>query len=252
MILLFLGVFVFSRGTNKILNITFFLYFLALSVWGFGVFGLASGFSATILIWLKIMETGVVFLPSTYLLFTYHLLAAEHRPKRSVVISAFVLSFTFLILAYTPYFFMGVTKVKFGYVGQPYPSPIFLVFVSFVTGSMLYGLYCLYGEMIHSKGMRLNQLLYFFLASALFWVSALSVVPTLVGMVMLGGFPIWNFTNILYGVILSYSIIRYKLIDIEVVIKRSFVYSALVALIVGVYALGTFMLQEIIRQPYRI
>jgi signal transduction histidine kinase len=235
-ILFLLGVFVLLQGTNKVLNRSFFVYFLALSVWSLGVYGLVSGFSTTILIWLKIMEAGVVFMPSTFLLFTYNFLNKEYRPKHSLVSVSFALSTVYLCLSFTPFFFMGVTKVKFGYVGQPYLSPIFPVFVAFVVLSMAYGLYCLYHELVRSKGSRLQQLLYFFFASALFWVSALSVVPTLIGKVIIGGFPIWNFTNILYGLILSYAIIRHRLMDIEVVVKRGVVYSALAAAIAGAYS----------------
>ncbi len=244
-VLFLISIFVYSRGMRRIINISFFLYFFVLAVWSFGIYGLVSGFEPTILIWLKIMCTGVVFIPSTFLFFVFNLLDANSRPRTSLVIAAFVISSIYLVLTFTPYLFMGVAKVHYGYVGQPFPCPIFPLFVAYVVASMIYGHYCVYHELKYSRGRRLNQLLYFFTASAAFTIGALAVVPTLVGLVILGGFPLWNFTNILYSFLTAYAILRHRLMDIEVVIKRSFVYSVLVALIVGVYALGTFALQEI-------
>ena len=234
-ILFLLSIFVYLKDPRRSINISFSIYFTALAIWSFGIFGLVSGFEPYIIIWQKIMSVGVVFIPASFLFFSYNFLGNKYKPVFPVVIGSFIISFFYLAATFTKYFFMGVIKVEYGYVGQPHPGIIFPFFVGYVVAAMIYGHYLVFKELISSKGQRKNQLFFVFTASAVFTIGALAVVPTLIGTVILGGFPLWNFTNIFYGFLIAYAITKERLMNIPIAISRTLAWALTVLFLGAIY-----------------
>ncbi|MBI5699803.1 GAF domain-containing protein [Candidatus Saganbacteria bacterium] len=219
--LLLLGIFVTAVNRGSRLNHAFSFYLFILALWSIGIAGLVNTASFDMaMVWLKVMSTGVVFIPSGFIIFIYIFTEGKRR-KLFTPIIAFGLSLIYLSLAYTNQLFDSVIKLKYGFVGHPHPGVIFPSFVLFVVVSSFYGYYLLLANYFSSIGRKREQSLYLLVSSFLYYVGALSVVPTLLGKTILGGFPIWSFTNVIFGGLITYSIVKQRLLDIPVVISKT-------------------------------
>jgi signal transduction histidine kinase len=239
-IILFIGIFVLAKNRTNLLNQSFFLYFLSLGTWMLGIYGVLTAVDkASALSWVRILDVGVVFIPTSFYLFTLTFLGEKKLAQKIAV--PYIVSFLALLTIFDHLFTSGVTGLKYGYVASP--GAIFLPFMIFMIGLVIYGHYKLLDAYGTSDGHKKSQIRYFFGGTLTLTIGGLMVVPAIFGSELFGGFPVWNFTNILYGIILAYAIVRHRLMDIEFVIKRSFIYSTLTALIVGLYSLVIFIAQ---------
>ncbi len=63
----------------------------------------------------------------------------------------------------------------------------------------------------------------------------------------LTGYPVDVTINIVSALVLSYAFLRYRLFDITIVVRRGLAYSALTALIAGVYLLSVLLFERLVR-----
>lgn len=230
-----LGIFVFVANRTSVLNRAFSFYLIILALWSTGTYGLVTTSSfEQALIWLKIMCTGVVFIPSGFIIFIWAF-TGDKSIKPTIPLSAFILSSAYLILAYTNRLFDTVTKLKYGFVGHPSPGPVFPIFVSFVVIAALYGYFILARNYLTISGRKKNQNMYMLISSFIYYAGAFSVVPSLVGKVLSGGFPIWNFTNVIFGGLIAYAIIKQRILDVTIVISKTATRLITYAFFSGVY-----------------
>ncbi|MBT5856047.1 GHKL domain-containing protein [bacterium] len=213
-VFLLLGCFIFFNGVKKKENVSLSLYFLALGVWGLGVYGLVNSLTP-LDVWLKVMAAGIAFFPSTYLIFVLTLLK---KRTNKIVYGLITISTFFLCSVFTPYLYKGVTKVHFGYVGDP--NFLFGALVLFGLSTLFYGQYLLRKDYTQKENLKSKKMALIYWSFWILWIGILSVLPTLQGFIVLGGFPFWNFTNILYAALITQAVMKYNFVELEFEIEE--------------------------------
>ena len=133
---------------------------------------------------------------------------------------------------------------KFGFM-SPNVGPLFYLQMILFLSFALYGSSILVRAYLASKGIERQRLGYVILASIIGFLSGgttyficYNIPITMVGAPFVGFYPL----------IIAYAIVRHRLLDIEVVIKRSFIYSCLVIAITVLYSTTIFIGQLILQQ----
>ncbi len=226
-----LAMVVYFRAPKHIPNRLWVLFSLAVAMWGFGSYRIATTtVPTTALMWWKLTHIGIIFIPPLFLHFMCLFLTI---PRTSIILSAYGLAGGFLLADLFTDWLVQDVRLVFGtfYYDSP-PGPLYPLFVLFFFSTILYGHYEMYLAYRQATGLKRDQLRYFFLATACGFSGGSTAFLPVFGLDI---YPLLNFTVPLYPVIMSYAIVRYRLMDISVILNRSLAY----ALLFGVILLAT-------------
>ena len=237
-----LGIFVFFKNRKSLVNIIFGLHSLAITIWLFGTFMmfLSGSVREMAIFWDRFIYIGVVFIP----IFLYHfsIVYCNIKTQNKIIILGYLLSFIFLILSRTDYFVTDLFEYKWGvHTKARFFHHIFLVyFVSYVL-LWFYNVYQYYRKITSSLARQ--QTKYVFIAFLLlFTIGPVAYIPAY----GIGIYPFAYISGLIFTIILAYAILKYRLMDIRVAVKRSTVFSGLVITITAAYALAAFLLSWVI------
>ena len=242
---LIFGIFSWVKGT-KFLHKIWAIFNLSVAIWGLGAFKFSTTLNQNdVFFWLRFGHIGVVLIPVFFIHFVFEFLEIE---KKKVVFATYIIGLIFFVLNITDW--LGITKVfivnlryvfNSFYVDSP-PGPAYPLFVAFFLGAVTYAHYLGIRFLRTCQGIKRVQVKYFLLATTL----GFSGGGTAFLMVFkIDIYPVLHFTVPLYHMIMTYAIYKYNLMDIEVVIKRSFAYSILVASITFLYLIIIWSLERI-------
>lgn len=247
------GLFVFLANPRSLVNVGYSLMCLNISIWmiSCGFFELANTFSV-FKFWNTIwMSGGVVFIPVSTYFFSVSWRGSGKQKK-------FILPFYLLMLPFALLYFINynlmVKKIWLvgNFWGYPYYYPYFqlsfpfLIFFSFWLILMfltLYNIFKAYREENLSSFERKQRkfiLFIFFLG----YLGATEWLPHF-------GVKIINFGHLLVFLMVTclafYGILKYRLFNIELVLKRTFLYSLLIALFTSLYFLIIFFFEKFLQ-----
>ncbi len=190
----------------------------------------------------QLLHVGAVFIPSCYLYFITSLLGINNDKKKIINI-CFTLSFIFLGLSFTPYFIKGVSpKLNFAYYGDAGPLYIFWIIAYFLT--VVYAFLLMLNAYPKAGRLKKNQIKYVLSASLIGFAGASTVYPLWYGIQLK---PLGEHIIFLYPMILAYAILKHKLLDIEIVIRKTIIYSLLVGFITIIYLLTVMLVERIFK-----
>ncbi len=204
------------------------LYNLSVTFWGIAGFFAGISQSAQLsLLWWRIAHIGVVAIP-IFLFYATLLFCNVKRPNFLKLVFLQGLIFIFLIPSNS--FFSGVRFI-FSQFYYPILGPIYhLFFFLWILIVMIaqYELYLLYKR---TSGIRKTQTLYLFAALVLGLLGGVTnFLPGYVETI----YPFGNFAIPLYGIIVTYAIFKYRLLDISIVITRTGIFIAIYSLVLGI------------------
>ncbi|MFH1361227.1 MAG: ATP-binding protein [bacterium] len=215
-----LAVFVFFKAPKQLLNRVFALYCLCVSWWSFFsilMINAPSEVSATF--WDRLCLVGVVFIPSTFIHFNYILLGYLPRFRR-FILTTYILSAFFFVANFFP-LLVEHTSPKFGLNYYTDPGPFYLPFVVYFFTLSIFTIFVLFFAQKRATGAYKKQI------SFLFWAVLLGyslggnnynlsfgIGPSYLAL-------IGNLGVMMYGLMVAYTITKYRLMDISVVINRS-------------------------------
>ena len=228
-----LGLFVYLKDRKNELNRMWAIFALAVAVWGFGGYNIATASDeSAALLWWRLTHVGIIAIPVLFFHFVYKFLDLK-RPKTLTFV--YVIGAAFLLTNATDLFIREVRFVFNEFYYDSPPGPVYPYFVLFFFGMIIYSHYELLKAYQHASGTRRNQIRYFFLATVVgFSGGSTSFLPVF----EIDLYPILNFTVPLYPILMSYAIVRYRLMDISVVINKGVAYTALLGAIVLPIYLG--------------
>ncbi len=238
-----LAAFVFSKRPRHSTNQAYLFFGLTVGLYSVGYFfwGLARG-EAEGLFAFKILTSGIILINSAYLEFAFSLLG-ERQKRRWILWACHAANLYFVYATFSLQLFKSVAQKNiWGY--WPVVENLFYIYFALWLGQFLYGLFNLYIGYKRTHGQPSTQIKYVF-------------VSTLIG--YFGGATNWlpwfNITlfpphlNILvtaYVAVLAYAVVRHRLMDIEVVIKKTIVFAGIVAAAVSVIAFPFALIQAVI------
>lgn len=169
----------------------------------------------------RMLDFGAVFIPILFLHWILVLLEVERNNKnRIVLILGYLLSVFFAISIFTPYFVSVKPKPYFFYYAEPeILHPFYLILCYF--GLTAYALYSLLKSYKLVNGYKRAQIKYVFLGSLLGFGGGAT------NYFLFYNIPIPPFGNPLVAVgftFFTYAIIRYRLMDIQIVIGKGIAY----------------------------
>lgn len=239
-----LGIFVISKDRNNPLYRAFLQYNFVISWWGwFNLFMEYSKNEGQALFWDRISLLGIVYIPATFLHFTW-MYSGKSRFYKSGIRLAYLLSTFFLMFVFSPWMAKSATpKYIIPYFTDPGLLYHFFVFY-FVSVMTLGNILVLKAYLTADTRQRKTGTRLFLIATSLSTIGGGGnfMVPYEVYTPIL--FPYGGYAFILYGLLITYTILRYKFLDIEVIIKKTLVFAGLASFVFGVFAFVTFVLQN--------
>ena len=223
-----IAILVLNKRGNVRSNKIWAVFCIFISCWGIGGYKVATvGTAEEARLWWQVATIGAIFIPITYYQYIYSFLDLKANYQKKILVSSYVLGFFFLTANFFfPEYFIGELKLIFDHIfvtGFSYSNPLYLIFyVTFYWILLLYSFSLLVLSYGKSSGLKRNQLKYFIIASLIGWLGGHGYFLTAIKTDI---YPHANFLIAVYPIIFTYAILRYRLMDIDLVIKKGMVYS---------------------------
>ncbi|MBI4592931.1 MAG: GAF domain-containing protein [Candidatus Rokubacteria bacterium] len=226
------------RNPRSRLNRVFAYFVSGFAVWNFGVFLLRrapdepSAYAAEI-----IVHVGVIALPAFYYHFVLVFLDSTVERRRSLIVAyALAVVFSLVNLTSSPLFMRGVKWTTWGWA--PAPGPLYNVFFLFFYVVFIAGLVHLGRAYRHSQSsFRRNRALLVFLGAGL-TISAGFI--DVIRFALAKSFPALDRVyppgipaNAICALLLGIAIVRYRMFDVSVAVKKSAIYALASVVITG-------------------
>lgn len=214
---LFLGILVYSKNRNKRKSVFFVYYFFAIAFWSLSYYlWQISNNAEEALFWCRILMIGAILIPVFYLNFIIDFLNLYPKKKKIVYLNYFFVIF-FLFINSTPYFVESVSQ-KSPFMFWPDSGPLYLPFLFFFFFLVLYGWYLLIsGSKKTEDKTKKQQIKYFLIGTGLGFIGGATNYP------LWYDIPILPYGNILVsfgGIFIAFSILKYRLFQIRVILTE--------------------------------
>lgn len=224
-------------------NLLFAYLAAGLAVWNLGVFGLRwTSNPDTAVAWEYFLHLGVIPIP---VLFYHYVLAFLDLPRRRpALLGGYALCGAFLLASPTPYFLRGVTESPWGFM--PSAGPLYAPFVVYFQSYLVLGLVRLVrAYRSQSSSFKRNRTLLVILGVV---VSLLGGVVDFVRFIFRWDwlYPVGIPSNALFALSLGVAIVRYHLMDIGVLAKRTVLYLLTSAALAPILFIGLWALDELL------
>ncbi len=230
-----MGSFVFSKNKSRTLNRIFFFLCVSSSVWLLS-YAIAYGFKneKMAFLGLKIGYSGVVFIPIAT--FHYAVEFLKVKKLRLFVLLNYLSGITYVILIWSSLSLIkGVSQFWWGY----YPRagiihPFFLIhFLSLIGFSFTLWLYFFLFKKETLTIYEISRIKYIFVAFFIYNFASIDFLPNY-------GIEIYPFgflPSSIFVIIIGYTVVRYHLMDIRLIFKRTAAYSLSAGLLMAFFVM---------------
>lgn len=232
-ICLIVGSLVFFKNRQSFINKSYFLLTLSTAVWAVGIY-----FHAVInniywcLFWGRFSHIGASFIPVCFLQFIL-VFCDLYEKKKFIIKIGYFLATLFSIIAFHPSFFTSVSpKITLKLWADA--GPIYPFFIIFFTGYLFYAFYVALITYINLSSYRKNQLKYIILASILGFSGGSSTFLAVYGIRVNLLYPYGVYLVSFYNIVITYAIVRYRLMDIKLAVTRFGIFTFVYALVLGI------------------
>lgn len=224
-----LGLFVFlKKGTQ--LGRIFLLWCFSVSWWSLFELAIITRHDPhTALLLSRICQVGDIFIPTLFVHLVHTLLASP--PKRWLLPSLYGVSSGFALLCFTPLLISGVGPRT----AVPYflsPGPLYLPLILFFAACVLYAYHLLFHAYRKASGPSKVRLGYFFFSSIAGYIGGCMNFFLVFDIGTPALYSYGTYAVPLFAVATSYSIVRYRLMDITVIIEKGLTHFILFTLTV--------------------
>ncbi|MEI8349635.1 MAG: ATP-binding protein [Candidatus Omnitrophota bacterium] len=185
-------------------------------LWGVGAFliGQTQNPKMALILW-KFAHLGIIFIP----VFVFHLSYVLCNIRKTyLLVAVYAQGIFFLLLNIINHLFVSDVRLVFSSFYYVVPGVFYAPFFCVWLLIVLYAHYVLFLFYRKSSGNTRNQILYLFVGTLLgFLGGATNFLPVF----YLDIYPVGNFTIPLYCLIVSYAILKYRLMDIRLFISRA-------------------------------
>ncbi|UCD55698.1 MAG: GAF domain-containing protein [Candidatus Omnitrophota bacterium] len=240
----FLAFFILAKNPKGILNRIYFCMDILLGFWTFTSFVMWSFDNINfVIIFNKVNYLFAVYQPALFAHLFYKFL--DYRKRQPVIIGSYIFSSILAILSPTTYFIKSIIPAKPFLLFLPVPGILFTVFMIYQ-----YLICCIvYSEVIYKhskldKGPYKTKLFYLIIGTAVGFIGFTIFMIIIYKVdIFIKHIP-HDYFIIGYSAIIAYAIVRHQLMEIEVIIKKTLVFTGLFASVFAMLLLPTFIIQE--------
>jgi signal transduction histidine kinase len=172
---------------------------------------------------------GAIFIPSTFFHFSLALIGQRNKYLKAIFFW-YLISLIFLIFDFTSLFVQDVRPRLF-FPHWPTAGITYTPFLAFFIGLTIYAHVLMYKAYKRLTGFKRNQIKYVFLGTAIGFLGGSTNYPLWYGIPVP---PLGNILVAVYVFLVAYSIIKYRLMDINVALTRAGVFIMVYLLVLGV------------------
>ena len=238
-----LGIFVLIKTPHIFANRLWAYFNFAISLWGLSAYMIGSAHDPkSALLWWEIGHIGVITLPVFFIHFSFYFL--ENKNKRLITI-IYLADISFLIILFTKQL---LTHVKFMFNSLYYvtnPPAIYIIFFFLWITSIVYIYQIAYIKIKTASGEKQNKIKYFFISSSIGFIGGITdFFPAF----KINLYPYGNFLVAVFPIVMTYVILKYNLMDINIIIRKSLIYSLLVTSITLIFLISVLISEHLFSQ----
>ena len=229
------AIILFSRSKGKKVNIMWGYFCLSVVVWGVGSFKATVAASvASAFMWWQIANISSILTPIIF----YHFVVTYLKKSKNIfTVFIYFIGVCLLLLNFLKKeLFIGDIKFMFNqfyYIDWTVrKNLIYLIFyIGFYWLLLLFSFFILLRHFYHSRGIERNQLKYFIIGMMIGFLGAHLIFLPAFGVKI---YPSFNILIGIYPIIIGYAIVRYRLMDITIVITRTTIFVIVYSLVLGI------------------
>ena len=241
-----LGFYVLVKKPHSMVSRTAFAFTASVGLFSvFYILWISAAEPDEALFWIRMVMIGCVPIPAFFFHFITSLLAMNSREKPAILVF-YLCSLLILPFVFTPLLVKNVTP-KLGFSFWPNPGPVFFIYTIQYMVSFFYSHYLMSKVLKKESGNYRNQIKYVFIGT----------FPAFAGgatnFALWYNIPIPPVGNILisaYVATIAYAILQHQLMDINVVIRKSFVYSLLITLLTTGYFGLAYLMEQLLQGTF--
>lgn len=236
-----IGIFVYWKGKPDKAAIACSFFSLSICFWGLGGYKVATTTSREeAIFWWQIAFLGMVC-PAIYVHFIFALLKLNRKHLLYVVYFV-ALIFIVIDFLYKEKLFgsLRFTFNQFYWVvwNKSYNAPFLYFYIIFYCILLPYTVYLTLRAYRGSSGTKRNQLKLLTIAAIIGWTGAHCNFLPYFGVNL---YPYPNYFVVIYVLIIAYAILRHKLLDIEVVVKKTLLFGGIFVSAYAIFAFFAFL-----------
>jgi signal transduction histidine kinase len=242
---LFLGIVVFLKNRRNLIDKAFILIIISVFLWAVGMILYRSSEQELVVYWCRILYVNATFTASTFLFFSSIFPENKIKYNKSFLVVGVLINF--LIVYFTGFTSYIINDIKYISSGENIIifGKLYFVYVLYILSYFSIGFSLLFKKINKSVGFERRQLIYVFLAYAI--TGNLAFVTNLI-------LPWFQYVQlnwlgqvltIIHVFFTAYSIIKYRLFDLRLVISKSILYFFLIGFVATAFTSITFFTAEV-------
>lgn len=225
-----LGLFVFFKNTKAKINQIFALFCLSIAIWAYSYyFWQMANNAESALFWSRALMAGSIFIPAFYFHFILSFLGKINQKKKFILIS-YLIFVLFFISNFTSLFVKEVSPALF-FEFWPKPGILFHPFIVIWLFFVVYCTYLLITGYKESSGIKKGQIKYILLGITIGFIGGGT------NYFLWYDIPIPPFGNplvVFFVLATTYGILKYRLMDIKVMLGKTAIYIFSFAIVIGI------------------
>ena len=231
-----ISVFVLIKGKTKLTRI-FVLELIAISIWGLGTYLIGTNRNAeTALVIIRWIYPAVIFIPIFFLHSVYLFLNIK---KDLLFHLSYLQGFFFSYITITGKMYNSVKLMFNSFYYQQGEAYLLASFISWIIICLIVHIK-LFLHYKNSSHQARKQIIAFMWSAPLGFGGGITNFLPAFGINI---YPYGNFLVPLYFLVITYAILKYQLLDIVIIIKKSIAYSFLIAIVSLLYLLTILVLE---------
>jgi len=224
-------IFVISKYAKTRIQTSWAFFNLCVLLWGCGSFliGISETSEQALLSW-RLAHIGILFIPISLLHFIYLLCELK---KRAILFLAYAqgVLFSILIVSGNPLFVESVRYVPFCKINYAILGPLYHIPFAIWITLVFYSHVELFAFYLKSSGLRRNQISYLFFGTLLGFAGG---VTNFLPAYNIDIYPYGNFTIVIYCLIVTYAIFKYRLLDVSLIVTRTGIFISVYSFVLGI------------------
>lgn len=241
-----LGIFTFAKS-KKAIHYLWSAFSFSVALWGFGMYKIAGALSVgQSIFWWRVAEIGVILIP--VLLVHFVLKFLEHSQKLFLIVFYALTGFFLFLNIFTDYFIsehrIYIAFDNFYYIQN---SLFYTLFIVLFIASALFSILKLKQAYPKKDSVVRSQIKYLFWAFLVGFAGGATSFFPVYGIRI---YPVWNVAIFVSALMVSYAILRYRLMDIRIIARSVFMYVLVAGFAYGAFYFVTWLYNTLFGSVY--